>query len=220
MIWQSLQLSLLVVFVSTLIVAVIGLALAYLLARSKFRGKELLDALLTVPLVLPPTVTGYYLIVLLGRRGLLGSYIYDLTGWTFSFTWQGAVVAAVVVSLPLMIKASRAAIESVDPRYEIASYSLGKGKFETFRRVILPLAKRGVLAGVVLSFARALGEFGATLMIAGNIPGQTQTMPLAIYEAVASGEDHNAQILALLLTAVSITAIYLTNRLSGSRIYG
>lgn len=220
MIWQSLQLSLLVVFVSTLVVAVAGLACAYFFAKTNFRGKELLDALLTVPLVLPPTVTGYYLIVLLGRRGILGSYLYDLTGWTISFTWQGAVVAAVVVSLPLMIKASRAAIESVDKRYEIASYSLGKGKLETFLRITLPLAKRGVLAGVILSFARALGEFGATLMIAGNIPGQTQTMPLAIYEAVASGEDTNAQILAILLTVVSVTAIYLTNRLTGSRIYG
>lgn len=220
MIWQSLQLSLLVVAVSTLIVAVVGLALAYLLAKARFRGKELLDALLTVPLVLPPTVTGYYLIVLLGRRGLIGSYIYDISGWSFSFTWQGAVVAAVVVSLPLMIKASRAALESVDRRYEIASYTLGKGRAETFALVLLPLAKRGVLAGVVLSFARALGEFGATLMIAGNIPGQTQTMPLAIYEAVAAGEDENAKLLAIVLTTVSIAAIYATNRLSGSRYYG
>jgi len=219
-IWQSLQLSLLVVAVSTLIVAVVGLALAYLLAKARFRGKELLDALLTVPLVLPPTVTGYYLIVLLGRRGLIGSYIYDISGWSFSFTWQGAVVAAVVVSLPLMIKASRAALESVDRRYEIASYTLGKGRAETFALVLLPLAKRGVLAGVVLSFARALGEFGATLMIAGNIPGQTQTMPLAIYEAVAAGEDENAKLLAIVLTTVSIAAIYATNRLSGSRYYG
>lgn len=220
MIWQSLQLSLLVVAASTLIVAVVGLALAYLLAKSRFRGKDLLDALLTVPLVLPPTVTGYYLIVLLGRRGLIGSYIYDVSGWSFSFTWQGAVVAAVVVSLPLMIKASRAALESVDRRYEIASYTLGKGKAETFVLVLLPLAKRGVLAGVVLSFARALGEFGATLMIAGNIPGQTQTMPLAIYEAVAAGEDEKAKLLAIVLTTVSIAAIYATNRLSGSRYYG
>lgn len=220
MIWQSLQLSLLVVAASTLIVAVVGLALAYLLLKSRFRGKDLLDALLTVPLVLPPTVTGYYLIVLLGRRGLIGSYIYDVSGWSFSFTWQGAVVAAVVVSLPLMIKASRAALESVDRRYEIASYTLGKGKAETFVLVLLPLAKRGVLAGVVLSFARALGEFGATLMIAGNIPGQTQTMPLAIYEAVAAGEDEKAKLLAIVLTTVSIAAIYATNRLSGSRYYG
>lgn len=220
MIWQSFQLSLLVVLIATIVVAIVGLALAYLLAKSTFRGKELLDALLTVPLVLPPTVTGYYLIVLLGRRGFIGSYIYDISGWSFAFTWQGAVVAAVVVSLPLMIKASRAAFESVDPRFEVASYTLGKSKFETFVRVVLPLAKRGVIAGVVLSFARALGEFGATLMIAGNIPGQTQTMPLAIYEAVASGEDSNAMMLALLLTTVSIAAIYATNRLTGARIYG
>lgn len=220
MIWDSLRLSLLVVSVTTVIVGALGLAFAYLLAKRDFRGKELLDALLTMPLVLPPTVTGYYLIVLLGRRGIIGSWIYDLTGWTFAFTWQGAVIAAVVVSLPLMIKASRASIESVNPNYEIASYTLGKGKLETFLRITLPLAKRGIFAGLVLSFARALGEFGATLMIAGNIPGKTQTMPLAIYEAVASGEEQRAQILALILTAVSVAAVYLTNKISRSRIYG
>lgn len=219
MIWSSLKLSLLVVSCATVIVSVLGLSLAYLLAKIEFRGKELLDAVLTMPLVLPPTVTGYYLIILLGRRGLLGSYIYDLTGWTFVFTWQGAVIAAVVVALPLMIKASRASIESVNPNYEIASYTLGKNKLETFFYVVLPLARRGVIAGIVLSFARALGEFGATLMIAGNIPGKTQTMPLAIYEAVASGEEHQAQILALLLTSISILAVYLTNKISRSTIY-
>ena len=160
------------------------------------------------------------MIVLLGRRGIIGGYIYDLTGWTVAFTWEGAVVAAVVVALPLMIKASRASIESVNPDYEIASYTLGKGTLETFWRVTLPLAKRGVLAGLILSFARALGEFGATLMIAGNIPGKTQTMPLAIYEAVASGDDRGAQMLALILTAISIVAVYLTNKISGSKVYG
>ena len=220
MIWESLKLSLLVVAFATAIVGAVGLALAFLLSKYEFRGKELLDAVLTMPLVLPPTVTGYYLIVLLGRRGLIGGYIYDLTGWTFTFTWQGAVVAAVVVSLPLMLKAARASIESVNPDYEIASYTLGKSKVETFLRIILPLAKRGILAGLILSFARALGEFGATLMIAGNIPGKTQTMPLAIYEAVASGDDRQAQILALILTAISILAVYLTNKISRSQIYG
>jgi len=199
---------------------VVGLLFAYLLAKFDFRGKEFLDALLTMPLVLPPTVTGYYLIFLLGRRGLLGSFLYDLTGWSVVFTWQGAVIAAVVMALPLMIKASRASIESVNPDYEIASYTLGKSKLETFLRITLPLAKRGVLAGLILSFARALGEFGATLMIAGNIPGKTQTMPLAIYEAVASGDDRRAQVLALVLTAISLIAVYLTNRISRSQIYG
>ena len=220
MIQSALQLSLLVVFCATIIVGVLGLALAFLLAKREFRGKELLDAVLTMPLVLPPTVTGYYLIILLGRRGLLGSYIYDLTGWTFVFTWQGAVAAAVIVSLPLMIRASRASIESVNPNYEIASYTLGKSELETFFRITLPLARRGIFAGLILSFARALGEFGATLMIAGNIPGKTQTMPLAIYEAVASGDDKQAQILALILTAISILAVYLTNKISRSYVYG
>jgi molybdate transport system permease protein len=192
MIWESFKLSLLVVAFATSIVGVLGLAFAFLLAKRDFWGKELLDACLTMPLVLPPTVTGYYLIVLLGRRGLVGEFLYETTGWTFVFTWQGAVIAAVVVSLPLMIKAARASIESVNPDYETASYTLGKSEIETFFRITLPLARRGVIAGLVLSFARALGEFGATLMIAGNIPGVTQTMPLAIYEAVASGDDWRA----------------------------
>ncbi len=214
MIWSALQVSLLVVTVATVLTTVLGLALAFLLARRNFRGKELLDAVLTMPLVLPPTVTGYYLIVLLGRRGLLGAPLYAWTGWTLTFTWQAAVVAATVVALPLMLKASRAAIESVEPKYELASYTLGKSEWATFWRVTLPLARRGVLAGIVLSAARALGEFGATLMIAGNIPGRTQTLPLAIFEAVVSGDDRRAQTLALLLTLVSVTAVYLTNRLS------
>jgi len=220
MIWDALKLSLLIVSLATVIICVVGLLFAYLLAKFDFRGKEFLDALLTMPLVLPPTVTGYYLIFLLGRRGLLGGFLFDLTGWSVVFTWQGAVIAAVVMALPLMIKASRASIESVNPDFEIASYTLGKSKLETFLRITLPLAKRGVLAGLILSFARALGEFGATLMIAGNIPGKTQTMPLAIYEAVASGDDRRAQILALVLTAVSLIAVYLTNRISRSQIYG
>jgi len=214
MIWPALRVSLLVVSVATVIVGALGLALAFLLARREFRGKELLDALLTLPLVLPPTVTGYYLIVLLGRRGIFGSYLYELTGWTVAFTWQAAVIASTVVALPLMFKSARAAIESVEPRYEIAAYTLGKSEWETFWRVTLPLARRGVLAGLVLSFARALGEFGATLMLAGNIPGETQTMPLAIYEAVVAGEDERAFALALLLTLISVAAVYLTNRLS------
>ncbi|MBA3322207.1 MAG: molybdate ABC transporter permease subunit [Pyrinomonadaceae bacterium] len=214
MIWPSLRVSLLVVSIATLVTGALGLALAFVLARREFRGKEFLDAVLTVPLVLPPTVTGFYLIVLLGRRGILGRPVYELTGWTLTFTWQAAVVASTVVALPLMIKSARAAIESVEPQYEIAAYTLGKSEWETFRLVTLPLARRGVLAGLVLSFARALGEFGATLMLAGNIPGETQTMPLAIYEAVMAGEDRRAFWLALMLTLISVAAVYLTNRLS------
>lgn len=218
MIWQALRLSLLVASIATLVVSVTGIALGFILAKRNFRTKELLDSILTLPLVLPPTVTGYYLIVLLGRRGLLGQYIYKLTGWTVTFTWQAAVIAASVIALPLMVKSARAAIESIDPQYEIASYTLGKSEFQTFLRITLPLAKRGIIAGIVLSFARALGEFGATLILAGNIPGKTQTMPLAIYEAVISGEDVRAQMLALLLTVVSVAVIYITNKLSRPKI--
>ncbi len=214
MIWQALKLSILVVGLATIAIALIGTAFAFLLAKRDFRGKEILDAILTLPMVLPPTVTGYYLILLLGRHGFLGQPIYALTGWTVTFTWIAAVIASTVIALPLMVKSARAAIESVDTQYEVASYVLGKSEFETFFRVTLPLASRGILAGIVLSFARAFGEFGATLMLAGNIPGRTQTMPLAIYEAVVSGEDEQARWLALILTVISIAVVYFTNRLS------
>jgi len=214
MIWSAFKLSLLVVSVATLVVTLVGTALAFLLARREFRAKEMLDSLVTLPMVLPPTVTGYYLILLLGRRGLLGKYLFALTGWTVAFTWQAAAIAAGAMALPLMVKSARAALESIDRRYELVSFSLGKSELETFFRVTLPLASRGILAGIVLSFARALGEFGATLMLAGNIRGKTQTMPLAIYEAFISGDDQRAQIMAVILTVTSIAVIYLTNVLT------
>lgn len=214
MIWPAFKLSLLVVSFATVVISVVGTALGFILAKRQFRAKELCDAVLTLPMVLPPTVTGYYLILLLGRRGLLGRYLYALTGWTLAFTWEAAVVAAGVMALPIMVKSARAALESVDARYEMVSCSLGKGELETFFRVTLPLAFRGLMAGIVLSFARALGEFGATLMLAGNIPGKTQTMPLAIFEAFISGEDRQAQDLALILTFTSIVTIYFTNILT------
>src|SRR5215471_2954581 len=216
MIWPAFKLSLLVVTVATLLVGVFGTGCGFLLAKRQFRARELCDAVLTLPMVLPPTVTGYYLILLLGKRGLLGRHLYELTGWTLAFTWQGAVVAAAVMALPIMVKSARAALESIDARYEMVSYSLGKGELETFFRVTLPLAFRGLMAGIVLSFARALGEFGATLMLAGNIPGKTQTMPLAIFEAFIAGEDEQARALALILTLTSIATIYVTNILTRS----
>ncbi len=214
MIWEPIKLSLLVVTVATAIIATVGLALGLLLAKGRFHGQELLASFFTLPLVLPPTVSGYYLIVLLGRHGLIGEPISKLTGWTVAFTWQAAVIAATVLAMPLMVVSSRAAIESVNPQYEIASCTLGKSPTATFFLITLPLARRGILAGIVLSFTRALGEFGATFMLAGNIAGKTQTMPLAIYEAVISGEDKRAQILALILTGVSVAAVYFTNKLS------
>jgi molybdate transport system permease protein len=210
----SLKLSLQVAGLATLLVLVSGIGLAYLLARKDFWGKELLDIFLTLPLVLPPTVTGYYLIVLFGRNGIIGRVIYEWTGWTIMFTWQAAVLAASVVSLPLMIKTARAALEAVDPNLINASYTLGHSEWRTVFRVILPLAKKGIIAGTVLTFARAMGEFGATLMLAGNIPGKTDTMPLAIYTLAGSGEWSRANFMVIFLTLISGLFLYVANRFS------
>jgi molybdate transport system permease protein len=210
----SLRLSLLVASVATLGVVLIGTAIAYVLGRGTFRGKEAVDMLCTLPLVLPPTVTGYFLIVLFGRNGLIGRILYEATGWSVMFTWQAAVLASFVVALPLMIKTTRAAIESVDENLINASYTLGHSEWWTAFKVILPLAKRGMLAGAVLSFARAMGEFGATLMLAGNIPGKTSTMPLAIYAAAAGGDRTEANAMVLLFTLISGIFLYTANRLT------
>jgi molybdate transport system permease protein len=210
----SLRLSLQVAAVATAFVTVIGVSIAYFLAVDRFRGKEFLDVLLTLPLVLPPTVTGYYLIVLFGRNGLVGGPVYDRTGWSIMFTWHAAVLASFVVALPLMIKTTRAAMESVDNSLVNASYTLGRNRWETALRVILPLSRKGITAGAVLSFARAMGEFGATLMVAGNIPGKTNTMPLSIYSLVNSGDWSEANTLVILLTALSGLFLYTANKFS------
>lgn len=210
----SLRLSLQVAAVATGLVVLIGTGMAYLLARKNFRGKEPLDILLTLPLVLPPTVTGYYLILFMGRNGLMGKYLFDWTGWSIMFTWYAAVLASFIVALPLMIKTTRAAIESVDRNLIKVSHTLGHGEFKTFFRVILPLSKKGVMAGAVLSFARAMGEFGATLMIAGNIPGKTATMPIAIYTSASSGDWPKANMMVIFFTLVSGFFLYVANKLS------
>ncbi|HEY9718882.1 MAG TPA: molybdate ABC transporter permease subunit [Trichormus sp.] len=211
-IWFSIRLSLLVASLSTVIVTVVGGAVGYALARFKFPGRNLLDALFTLPLVLPPTVVGFYLLGIFGRGGWLGQLIFQCTGWSPVFTWQACVIAAVVISMPLMSKTSRAAFESVDQTYEQVAYTLSKSRLETLFKVTMPLAWKGLLAGVALSFARALGEFGATLMLAGNIPGKTQTIPLAIYQATESGADNLVLLLVLLLSAFSLALILLLNR--------
>ncbi len=211
----ALWLSVRVAVVATAANAVIGIPLAYLLARRRFAGRGLLDLLVTLPLVLPPTVTGYYLIVLLGRRGWLGQPLYALTGWSVAFTWWAAVVAATVMAMPLIVRTARAAIESVNPAYEKAAFTLGRSEWRTALEVTLPLARKGLLAGLVLAFARALGEFGATLMLAGNIPGRTQTVPLAIYTAAQTGETGEALWLVVMLTALSGAVLVLANRLGG-----
>jgi molybdate transport system permease protein len=210
--WFSLRLSLQVALSATVLIVLFGVAAGYLLARKNFRGKELIDILFTLPLVLPPTVTGYYLIILFGRNGWIGKVLYAWTGWSLMFTWYAAVLASFVVALPLMIRTTRAAIESIDPHLIQASFTLGHSEMETVWRVILPLAHRGLMAGGVLSFARALGEFGATLMIAGNIPGKTNTLPLTIYTLAGSGEWSQAQIAVILLTLASAFFLYWANR--------
>lgn len=209
--WFSLRLSLQVASAATLLVFIAGIVVAYLLAMKNFRGKETVDMLFTLPLVLPPTVTGYYLVLLFGRNGLFGRPIFEATGWSVMFTWQAAVIASFVVALPLMIKTSRAAIESVDRNLIMAAYTLGHSRFATAVKVILPLARKGIIAGTVLSFARAMGEFGATLMLAGNIPGRTDTMPLAIYTLAGSGEWGSAHVLVAVFTVISGTFLYIAN---------
>jgi molybdate transport system permease protein len=210
---SALGLSLRVALLATALNAVVGIPLAYVLARRRFPGRAVVDLLVTLPLVLPPTVTGYYLIVLLGRRGWLGAPLYVATGWTLAFTWYAAVIAATVMALPLLVRTAYAAIQSVDRDLEKAAYTLGRSEWRTAVEVTLPLAGNGILAGLVLAFARALGEFGATLMLAGNIPGRTQTVPLAIYTAVQTGESGEVLTLVGVLTALSCAVLVAAGRL-------
>lgn len=210
----SIGLSLRVALAATALIVPVGTGLAYLLARRSFRGRDLLDIVLTLPLVLPPTVTGYYLVVLLGRNGPLGNWFYAITGWSIMFTWQAAVLASFVVALPLMVKTGRAAFESVERRFMEASQTLGHSGASIFFRVTLPLARRGLLAGAALAFARALGEFGATLMLAGNIPGKTSTAPLAIYTFASGGDWPRANGLVLLFTVISAMFLYTAAKLN------
>jgi molybdate transport system permease protein len=213
-----LWLSLRIAAVSTVFVVVVGVALAWLLARRRFFGREALDALVTLPLVMPPTVLGYYLLVFLGRSGPAGRLYERLTGDQLVFTWRGAVVAASVGALPLMLKTARAAIASVDTQYEDAARTLGKSEWQVFCRVTLPLASRGITAAAMLAFARSLGDFGATLMVAGNIPGRTQTAAIAIYDATQAGRDTEALTLVLILSFVAFALLYATNRLAAANL--
>ncbi len=190
---------------------VIALLAAWGLARKRGPIPALLDSICTLPLVLPPTVLGYYLILLVGRRGLIGSALAE-AGINLIFSWQGAVVAATVVVYPLIYKSARAALESVDSRLEDAARTLGAPDWRVFLRTSLPLASRGIFAGVMLAFARGMGEFGATLMVAGNIPGKTQTLALAIYAAFQAGDDRMALVLVL------VTSILCTALLTGAEI--
>jgi molybdate transport system permease protein len=206
---QALWLSLQVTTVATTVIVLLGLPTAYLFARRTFPGKAILEALILLPLVLPPSVVGYYLLVGAGPRNpLMAALRFDLL-----FTWQAAALAAAVVGLPLMVQASKAAIASVDPAVENAARTLGSTEIEIFRRITLPLARRGIVAGILLGAARAFGEFGATLMVASSIPGRTQTVPLAIYDAVQAGRYTDARSLVLLTTLLVFASILVVQRL-------
>ena len=189
-----------------------GMSAAWLLRRKKGNLPMLLDALCTLPLVLPPTVLGYYLLVLVGKHGLLGPALLSI-GVNLIFSWQGAVVASTIVIFPLIYKSARAALEQVDPQLEYAARTLGAGELRILLTVSLPLAGRGILAGTMLAFARGMGEFGATLLIAGNIPGKTQTLSLAIYEAFQQGNDARANMLVLVTSALCVTILIGTEKL-------
>jgi molybdate transport system permease protein len=211
--WFPLVLSIRVALIATMIVLLVGIALGWLLARRRFFGREMVDAIVTLPLVLPPTVLGYYLLVLLGRNGLIGHALEKITGEPLVFTWKGAVVAASVGALPLVVKTSRAAIAAVDKNLEDAARTLGQSEWRVFRRVTMPLASRGIIAAAMLAFARSLGDFGATLMVAGNIPGRTQTAAIAIYDATQAGRNEYALTLVLILSALALSLVYATNKL-------
>jgi molybdate transport system permease protein len=215
--WFPLWLSLRVSAIATLLAVVFGVALAYLLAKWQSRWTSVVEAVFTLPIVLPPTVLGYYLLTLLGTRSTLGRTWESLFGAPLVFTQSGAVVAATVSALPFVIRAARAAISNVDPRVEQAARVVGMSEWKVARVVTLPLAARGIGAGVALGFARALGDFGATVMVAGNIPGQTQTLPVAVYDAVQAGDEATARTGSLVLGGIAVVVLIFVTQVFARR---
>jgi molybdate transport system permease protein len=216
--WIPLALTLKVAGWATALNLVLGVGIGWLMAHRRFPGRDLVDAALTLPMVMPPTVLGYYLLVVIGSQGLIGAWLLQNFGVRLIFTWQAAVIAATIVAFPLVFKAARAAFETVDPQLESAARTLGVGEWAVFFRVSLPLAWRGILAGLLLSFARALGEFGATLMVAGSIVGKTQTLSIAVYEAVQAGQDDTANFLVGLTSITCIAVLLAAGRLVPGRV--
>ena len=216
--WIALALTLKVAGWATFLNLILGVAVGFVMARRHFPGRDLVDAALTLPMVMPPTVLGYYLLVLIGSQGVIGAWLLQHFGIRLIFTWQGAVIAATIVAFPLVFKAARAAFENVDPQLEDAARTLGLSEPAIFFRISLPLAWRGILAGLLLSFARALGEFGATLMVAGSIVGKTQTLSIAVYEAVQAGQDNTANFLVAITSITCIAVLLSAGRLVPGRV--
>ncbi|ADH97872.1 molybdate ABC transporter permease subunit [Salisediminibacterium selenitireducens] len=213
-------LSLRVALTATVLAILIGIPIAYFLHKSQNRFSTLLDTLITLPIVLPPTVLGYYLLVLLGRNSSIGRFLEDSFGITIVFTPTGAVIAALVVSIPFMIKSAKTAFSSVEDDILHSAEILGRSKLNIFLTVTIPLAWRGIVAGISMTFARALGDFGATLMVAGSIPNETMTMPIAIYDALLAGDRVMANTLVAIMTIVAVTILYTINRLEKRVIQG
>jgi molybdate transport system permease protein len=215
--WFPLWLSLEVAALATAISLLLGIWLAWVLANKQFRGKDILDALTTLPLALPPTVLGYYLLVVIGRPSWIGRAWEKITGAPLVFTWRAAVIAAALHSIPLLVKSSRAGLENVDRAYERAARSLGASEWRLFWRVSIPLARRPIAAATALAFARSLGDFGTTLMIAGDIPGRTQTAAIAIYDAAESGNTLVARTLVIVISILTAAIVYFANRLEARK---
>jgi len=213
---EALRLSLLVSVVAVACSLPFGIAVAWLLARCRFPGKTLLDGLVHLPLVLPPVAVGYLLLVTMGRHGLIGGWLHDTLGITFAFNWKGAALASAVISFPLLVRAVRLSIEAVDQGVEAAASTLGAGPWGVFFTVTLPLATPGIAAGIILAFARSLSEFGATITFVASIPGETRTLPVALYGVTqTAGGDAEALRLCILSVALALLTLVVADRLAG-----
>lgn len=211
--WHPITLSLRIAALATLMALVAGTALGWVVARTHLPGRRTLEAICLLPLVLPPTVLGYGILVMAGRHSPVGQWLREHLDYTVIFNWHGAVLASAIVALPLILKSASAAFAAVDPNLEAAASTLRQSRWSVFWRVTLPLAWPGILAGSLLAFARALGEFGASLMVAGSIEGQTQTISMAIYDAVQAGRDELALLLVLITSVLSVVLLTGSNRL-------
>ena len=206
--FEPIILSIRVALVATAIAFFLGIFFAYLLTKKKVPGKNIWETILILPMILPPSIVGYLLLKLFGKRGPIGAFLLDTFGIQVVFTWIACVIAATVVALPLMYQNAKGAFQSVDPTLEIAARTLGSSSFKVFRTVTRPLSIPGIVSGIVLTFARALGEFGATLMLAGNIPGRTQTIPTAIYYSVVTGKEDEAMNLVVVMVLFSFALVF------------
>ena len=215
--WQIVGFTLRMAALSTLLVCPFGLAVAFLLARYQWRGKSLVETIVTMPLVMPPVATGLLLLKILGRHGIIGSVL-QRAGIEVVFTWRAVIVAMMVMSFPLLVRGCRVAFEEVNVRFEEIARTLGASDARVFATITLPLARRGIVGGIVLAFARAIGEFGATILVAGNIPGRTSTLALAIYDRVELGKDADAYRLLVIAVGIAFVTVWTSEALLRNRV--